>query len=244
MTKGIFITGTGTDVGKTIVSAGLLYLLRSSGYSAVYYKAALSGALADGNQFIPGDTRFVSQFAGLTEAYENMTPYVYKTAVSPHLAARLENQPIDLTILKEKFKQLQQKYDYIVMEGSGGIACPLIDKDVPYLLHDFVKELGLDIIIVASAGLGTINHTLLTIKYIESLGMTIKGVIINGYKKNDICADDNISTIQRLTNVPILGILPWIEEIDCDNVQFGNLREQIKQCIHIENFISCMNDIL
>ncbi len=92
MSKGVFIVGTDTDVGKTIVTAGIMHVLRSNGYNATYFKAALSGAIEIGDKLIPGDTELACQASNLEEAYENITPFVYKTAVSPHLAAKLENK--------------------------------------------------------------------------------------------------------------------------------------------------------
>lgn len=217
MAKGIFIVGTDTDVGKTIVTAALMYVLRSSGYNATYFKAALSGALEEGNKLIPGDTKLVSKVSNLKEAYENITPYVYKTPVSPHLAAKIENNPIDLDIVKEKYSYLKKNYDYIVGEGSGGIVCPLIynEKEL-YMLEDLIKDLNMSVIIVARAALGTINHTVLTVRYIESLGIKIKGIIINNYKEDFLC-DDNINMIEKLTNIPIIGKLKNIEDLN-DNM--------------------------
>ena len=205
MAKGIFIVGTDTDVGKTIVTAGLIHVLRSNGYNATYFKAALSGALEIGNELIPGDTKLVCEVSNLEEAYENITPYVYKAAVSPHLAAKLENNPMDLDIIREKYDYLKEKYDYIIAEGSGGIVCPLIDDERGlYTLENLIKDLNMSVIIVARAGVGTINHTVLTVKYIEALGIKIKGIIINNYKEDLIC-DDNINMIEKMTKVPIIG---------------------------------------
>ena len=211
MAKGVFIVGTDTDVGKTVVTAGIMHVLRSNGYNATYFKAALSGAIELDNELIPGDTKFVSEVSNLKEAYENITPYVYKTAVSPHLASKLENKPIDLNVIREKYNYLKGKYDYIIAEGSGGIVCPLIDDERGlYTLENLIKDLNMSVIIVARAGVGTINHTVLTVKYIESLGINIKGIIINRYIENLMC-NDNINLIEKLTKIPVLGKLKDIE---------------------------------
>jgi len=210
MSKGIFIVGTDTDVGKTIVTAGLLYALRSIGYNATYFKAALSGAIEEGDKLIPGDTKIVSDVSNLSEVYENMTPYIYKTEVSPHLAAIIEKKPMDLKVIKEKYQYLKEKYDYIIAEGSGGIICPLIDDEKGiYTLDNLIKDLNFSVIIVARAGVGTINHTVLTVKYIENLGIKIKGIIINNYEENHI-ADDNIRIIEKLTRIPVIAKLKGI----------------------------------
>lgn len=210
MSKGVFIVGTDTDVGKTIVTAGLLYILRSRGYNATYFKAALSGALEEGDKLIPSDTKVVCDVSNLQELHENITPYVYKTAVSPHLAAIIEKKPIDLEVIKEKYQYLKAKYDYIITEGSGGIICPLIDDEKGiYTLDNLVKDLNFSVIIVARAGVGTINHTVLTVKHIENLGIKIKGIIINNYEENQV-VDDNIRIIEQLTKIPVIAKLKTI----------------------------------
>ena len=240
MCKGIFIVGTDTDAGKTIVTAGIMHLLRSKGYKASYFKAALSGALIEEEtgKLIPGDTKLVSDVSNLNEAYENITPYVYETAVSPHLAAKIEDMPMDLDIIKEKYEKLKEKYDYIVVEGSGGIICPLIDDERGiYLLEDLIKTLKLDAILVARAGLGTINHTVLTVRYMESIGIKLKGIIINNYEKSLLC-DNNIEMIEKLTKLPIIAKLPILE--DLENNRGEAIREGAEKAIEVEKIIECM----
>jgi len=105
MAKGIFIVGTDTDVGKTVVTAGLMHLLRSNGYNATYFKAALSGAFEVSNELIPGDTLIACDVSNLKESYVNITPYVYKSPVSPHLAAKIENNPIKIEVIREKYER-------------------------------------------------------------------------------------------------------------------------------------------
>lgn len=241
MTKGVFIVGTDTDVGKTIVTAGLMYVMRSNGYNATYFKAALSGALEEDNKLIPGDTRIVSETSNLEEKYENITPYVYKNAVSPHLASKLENKPIDLNIIKQKYNYLKEKYDFIISEGSGGITCPLIeDERGSYSLENLIKTLNMNVIIVARAGLGTINHTVLTVKYIESLGIKIKGIIVNNYEKSLLC-DDNIKMIEKLTKVPIIGKLKKIEGLKDNMIE--DIRKNAKEAFKAEDIINCMEEL-
>lgn len=241
MAKGVFIVGTDTDVGKTVVTAGLMHVLRSNGYNAAYFKAALSGALEVEGKLIPGDTKLVSEVSKLEEAYENITPYVYKTAVSPHLAARLENNPMDLDIVREKYAYLKKNYDFIIAEGSGGIVCPLIDDERGlYSLENLIKDLKMSVIIVARAGLGTINHTVLTVKYIENLGIKIKGIIINNYKDNFLC-DDNIEMIEKLTKVPIIGKLKSIENLEGDMIKA--IRTNAEKAFSYLKIIECMEEL-
>lgn len=241
MAKGVFIVGTDTDVGKTVVTAGLMHVLRRNGYNAAYFKAALSGALEIEGKLIPGDTKLVSEVSKLKEAYENITPYVYKAAVSPHLAAKLESNPIDLDIVREKYAYLKKKYDFIIAEGSGGIVCPLIDDERGlYTLENLIKDLNMDVIIVAMAGLGTINHTVITVKYIEALGIKIKGIIINNYKEDFLC-DNNIKMIEKLTKVPIIGKFKSIENLEDNMIEA--IRTNAEKTFKIEKIIECMEEL-
>ncbi|MBU3144887.1 dethiobiotin synthase [Clostridium sp. CF012] len=241
MAKGVFIVGTDTDVGKTVVTAGIMHVMRSNGYNATYFKAALSGAFEVGNELIPGDAKLSCEVSNLEEAYENITPYVYKAQVSPHLAAKLENKPIDLDVIREKYDYLKGKYDYIIAEGSGGIICPLIDDERGlYTLENLIVDLNMSVVIVARAGLGTINHTVLTVKYIESLGINIKGIIINNYTENFLC-NDNIKMIEKLTKVPVIGKLKYIENLKDNMVQA--IRTHAERAFSIKTIEKCMNQL-
>ncbi|GFZ30203.1 ATP-dependent dethiobiotin synthetase BioD [Clostridium zeae] len=241
MTKGIFIVGTDTDVGKTIITAGLMHLLKSNGYNATYFKAALSGAVEIDNKLIPGDTELVSKVSKLKEDYENITPYIYREAVSPHLAAKLENNPMNLDVIKEKYVYLKNKYDYIVAEGSGGIVCPLIDDERGlYVLENLIKDLNMSVLIVAKAGVGTINHSVLTVKYIENLGIKIKGIIINNYKE-ELLYDDNISMIEKLTKIPVIGKLKTIENLENNTIEA--IRTNSEEAFSVHKILECMEEL-
>lgn len=238
MSKSIYVVGTDTDIGKTIVTGSLVYLLRKSGYNTCYYKAALSGAEVEGETLIPGDTKFVCDISGINEKYEDLTGYIYKTAVSPFLASKIENNPIDINVVKDKYEKLKSKYDYIICEGSGGIICPIscVENKI-YNLDDLIKTMDMDVILVASAELGTINHTILTVKYLESVGIKIKGIIINKYEDTQLC-NDNIHMIKIMSGISILGVMPLIDEKD------NKLKEKIKnlseKVFDAKEIVNCM----
>lgn len=241
MTKGIFIIGTDTDVGKTIVTAGIMNVLRSNGYNATYFKAALSGALEINEEVVPGDTNIVSEVSGLKEYYENITPYVYKTAVSPHLAAQIENKKIDIEVIKEKYNYLKEKYDYIIAEGSGGIVCPLIyENERIYSLENLIKDLNMDVIIVTRSGLGTINHTVLTVKYLQNIGVNIRGIIANNYENNLLC-NDNIKMIEKITKIPIIAKFPKIKDLEEDMVE--KIREKSIESLNVYELIKFFKEL-
>jgi len=241
MAKGVFIVGTDTDVGKTVVTSSIMHVLRSNGYNATYFKAAVSGAFEVGNKIIPGDAMIVREVSNLEESFENITPYVYKAEVSPHLAAKLENKPIQIEVIREKYEYLKIKYDYIIAEGSGGIVCPLIDDERGvYTLENLIVDLNMSIIIVARAGVGTINHTVLTVKYIQAIGINIKGIIINNYIDNLVC-NDNIQLIKKLTKVPIIGKLKHIENLKENMVQA--IRSHAEKAFSIKTIDECLDQL-
>ena len=206
MRKGIFVVGTGTDVGKTYVTGLILKKLSESGVSAAYYKAAMSGNLRqqDGT-LLPGDALAVRQMSGIDQSPEEMCPYVYEHAVSPHLAAALEGNPVQLEQVLDGFERLRQKYEYITMEGSGGILCPIRGGAQKLWLTDLIKACALSCLLVADAGLGTINSVGLTAFYMREQGIPLKGIIFNRFKPQDAMHLDNLQMCEELTGVPVIA---------------------------------------
>ena len=206
MSKNIFVTGTGTEIGKTYVAGLLVKKLHEAGEKSAYYKAAMSGndKDADGN-LIPGDAKFVKELAGIDQDLNEMCPYIYERAYSPHLAAQIEGNPVNLDYVVEKLRDLEKKYDYITLEGSGGILCPLRFDDEEVYLEDFVKKAKLSSIIVADAGLGTINNLVLTAFYMKEKGMKVKGIIFNNFIPGDVLQEDNIKMCQHMSGLKVLA---------------------------------------
>lgn len=201
MAKGIFVTGTGTDIGKTYVTALIVKKLADAGIHAGYYKAALSGAPS----IAESDAGYVKKIAGIAQEDTSLLSYLYQNAVSPHLAARMEGNPVDPEKVKEDFEKVTGKFDYVTVEGSGGIACPIRwDGEHKMLLEDIVKMLQLDTLVIADAGLGTINAVVLTVEYIRNHGMCVKGVILNHYAGGTM-QEDNERMIEELTGVPVIA---------------------------------------
>lgn len=206
MSKNIFVTGTGTEIGKTYVAGLLVKKLHEAGEKSAYYKAAMSGndKDADGN-LIPGDAKFVKELAGIDQNLNEMCPYIYERAYSPHLAAQIEGNPVHLDYVVEKLRDLEKKYDYITLEGSGGILCPLRFDDEEVYLEDLVKKAKLSSIIVADAGLGTINNLVLTDFYMKEKGMKVKGIIFNNFIPGDVMQEDNIKMCEHMSGLKVLA---------------------------------------
>ena len=207
MNKGYFVTATGTDVGKTFVTALLVKKWRDSGIDAGYYKAALSGAEFRDGKWVAGDADYVKRIANLPDTQEQLVSYVYKEAVSPHLAARKEGNPVELAKVKADFEAACARHEFIFAEGSGGIVCPIRYDAQKIFLEDIIKTVNLPILVVTTAALGSINACVLTVEYARSRGLDIRGLIVNRYGSsgNLEMEDDNIRMMQDLTGLEILA---------------------------------------
>lgn len=206
MSKNLFITGTGTDVGKTFVTGLIVKKLHESGIKAAYYKAAMSGndRRADGS-LIPGDALHVKTVSKIEQPLENMCPYVYENAVSPHLASRLEGNPVELERVLQEFDVVCSKYEYVTSEGSGGILCPLCFDEDKIQLTDFIKARNLACLIIADAGLGTINNVGLTAAYMKSENITMKGIILNHFQPGNVMHEDNLKMCEYMTGLKVIA---------------------------------------
>ena len=206
MAKKIFITGTGTDVGKTYVTGLIVKKLKESGMNAAYYKAAMSGnERTEEGMLLPGDAQYVKTVSGIEQSLACMCPYVYEAAVSPHLASRIEGNPVMLQEVVKGFEEVCRQYDYVTMEGSGGILCAICFDERELWLEDVIRELGLSSLIVADAGLGTINSVVLTVEYMRAKGLPVKGIIFNRFHPGDRMEEDNLRMCEHRTKLPVLA---------------------------------------
>lgn len=206
MGKGLFVIGTGTDVGKTYISGLLVKALHKSGAKAAYFKAAMSGNSRDASgRLIPGDAAHIKAVSGIGQPLNSMCPYVYERAVSPHLAARLEGNPVDRARVLSELSVLRQQYDYVTMEGAGGILCPLRMDRQQLWLPDLVRDSRFPCLLVADAGLGTINAVGLTAFYLRAQHIPLAGIVLNRFVPDDIMHEDNRRMCEQLTGAPVVA---------------------------------------
>ena len=214
MSRNLFITGTGTDMGKTYVTRMIVKKLREEGERAAYYKAAMSGnRKGDDGRLIPGDSWYVKHISGISQPLEEMCSYVYEAAVSPHLAACMEGNPVEMDQVLKDFDAVCGRYNYVTVEGSGGILCPLRFDRQKILLEDFIRARNLNCLIVADAGLGTINSVVLTAEYMKSRGITVRGIILNHYETGNRLHEDNAFMCRTLTG---LDVVAYVKDGDTD----------------------------
>jgi len=215
MNKGIFITGTDTGVGKTFVSAVLLTAMRKTGIDAVPMKPVQTGCTARKGRLTAPDLTFILRSAGIktTNSERNlMCPYKFRPACSPHLAASVAGKKISLLRIRQCFRKLSSCHRMVIVEGAGGVLVPVNGKKT---MLDLMKMLDLPVILVARPGLGTINHTLLSINELRRSGLHIHGIIFNQTKpgRPGFIEKDNFKTVALLGKVRILGYLPFIRSL-------------------------------
>ena len=205
MTKKVFITATGTDIGKTYVSALIVRKMRESGLNCGYYKPVLSGVKEKDGKLTESDCNYVVNTAKLPVTADECVTYWWKEAVSPHLASKRAGQIIQTSQILTDYKKICNKYDYVLVEGAGGITCPLrLDNEI-YLLKDLIKDLNIPVIIVADGGLGTINSTLLTVEYARKNNIKINGIILNNFDSKNFMHIDNLKQTEKLTSVKVIA---------------------------------------
>lgn len=235
MKAGIFITGTDTEVGKTIVSAGLALCLRDRGVKVGIMKPVATGCYGPEERLISHDAAF------LMEAAEGQFPPLhspsrFRNPLSPNVAAMLEKKEVNVERILKSFRELAKHYDYMIVEGIGGIMVPL-KKD--YYVASLIRDMKLPLIIVSYAGLGAINHTLLTVDAAMIRGLEVKGVIFNRVAVSNYSMAEltNPKVIHDLSGVPILGSLPEIDDLQVEGCRFGKLKEVFQERIQIDKIL-------
>ena len=196
MNKGLFITGTDTGVGKTIVACGVAALLRSRKIKVGVMKPVASGSRDDAMR--------LRKAAGMTEEPAIINPLFYKAALAPTVAAALERREVDLEAVYRSYWYLQKHYDVVVVEGIGGVKVPLGESTY---VADLIEALRLPALVVGRAGLGTLNHTLLTLDALEVKKVPVMGVLLNGAHGSGLAEKTNPEELQDHTAVPVLGVL-------------------------------------
>ncbi len=219
MPKQYFITGTNTDIGKTFVTAGLTKLSTSLNIPTAVMKPVQTGT-----EEYHSDLSYIKSQAPEIMVLEKELecPYEFKFAASPHLAAAKEDKSIDPQVILNAHNEITNLgAETILVEGAGGIFVPIVGS---YTMLDLMKDLDIPVILVGTVELGAINHALLSIEALKSAGLEIAGIILNKVPQEPSQIElDNIETIEKLSNVPLLGT---IKSIDPDNEMDKALLEQ------------------
>ena len=211
--RGLFVTGTDTDVGKTYVSTMILRELVAAGVRVGISKPACSGAVSDGDNFRWPDLDELAAAAGITNV-DWICSQRFRAPLAPPVAARLERRPIRFRTMQDELQAWSTRAEIVIVEGVGGLLCPLTDD---HSVADFASWTGFPLIVVARLGLGTINHTLLTIEAARHRHLEIAGVIVND--ADNLCdspaGQTNMSELAARTDIPVLGMVAFGSQTAC-----------------------------
>lgn len=217
MARGIFVTGTDTGVGKTIVAGLLVRAARILGFTVAGMKPVETGCRRSGDALLCSDGSYLRDMANMDELVHHLTPCAYEVPLSPMAAAEIEERAIDVPLIVDRFQSLARKYDAVIVEGTGGILVPLNEK---YFIADLAIDMGLSLVVVASPFLGTINHTLLTVEYAQRRGLDVAGFIINYSTppERTLAEKTNPQLLDRLCPVPMIGVVPYLEDMSTEGL--------------------------
>ncbi len=217
MGKGLFITGTDTGVGKTLVSVGLVTLFKERGMHVGVMKPAESGCRREEGRLIPEDAIMLKNTAESRDDLEIINPYALEAPLAPALAAEMEGVEIKLEKIRRAFEILISHHDIVIVEGAGGFLVPLFGD---FFMADLVKELNLPLLLVTEAKLGIINHTLLTLSYARERHIPVLGIIMNHSSDQQGLPETlNPDAIRRWAQAPFLGSIPFMPDFDNEVVK-------------------------
>jgi dethiobiotin synthetase len=233
--KGLFVTGTDTGVGKTFVAGGLARCLRDQGIRPGVFKPVETGCPMRQGKRIPRDGSFLRHMAGATEPLDEIVPYRLAAPMAPHVAADVEGVRIDIRLIHRSFRRISSRHTCTLVEGAGGILVPVTRKRT---MVNLIEQCGLSVLLVSRIGLGTLNHTLLTLYYLAQHRIPVAGIILNDpVGQRDPSAPSNPSVLERSTPTPILGNIPHANGLRMTR-EFGNrIARRVARYVRIETII-------
>ena len=201
MTQALMVSAVDTDAGKTFISALIVKTLNQAGLRAAYFKPAASGNPDE----ICADAAYVKATAGLKQSLASMCPFIYAPAVSPLLAGKMTGCPFALPAAAQALAAICADHDYIVIEGAGGLCCPLTAQ--PFFISDLAAAWQTPIFLCAPAGLGTLNHCLLNAHFLHTQGLALAAAALNHFNAEDFLHQDNLACLKTwLPGTPILTV--------------------------------------
>ena len=222
--QGLFITGTDTGVGKTVVTAAILAHFQHQGKKAGVMKPIETGVDSTCSSPSNSDALFLMECGGIEDTLVEVCPVRLKPAASPFQAALIENRSIQPETILSAYRKLSEKYDWMLVEGIGGVRVP-ITRD--YGVVDLMRDLGLPAVVVAHYQLGTLNHTLMTLDTLKQNGIPVRGVVFNrtGPEAPDAIEQDQPRLIEELSGTKVLGEFPYIDNLSTESFTPEKLKE-------------------
>jgi len=207
--KAVFVTGTDTGVGKTVATAVLGTLFQDKGWDVGVMKPVQCGGK---------DAQFLKEILKVSDPLEEINPYHAKDPLSPHLAFERAKQQVSIPRIRDLFDKLRQRHDILLVEGAGGLCVPVKPG---YFVFDLIRELDLDVVVVSRLGLGTINHTLLTVRQAQAEGLTVKGVLFSAdqSRPKGIPEKTNPAAVKKWGEVRVLGEIPHLKTVTAAQIK-------------------------
>ncbi|MGR6034081.1 MAG: dethiobiotin synthase [Candidatus Nitrosoglobus sp.] len=209
MGKGIFVTGTDTEIGKTCCSLGLMICLQRAGYQVAAMKPVASGCKQTKLGMCNEDAMLLSRYANVSVTYQQVNPYALTLPIAPHVAAAVQGVEIQPAVIKASFDAVSTLADAVVVEGIGGWAVPINAKQT---MADVAILLDLPVVLVVGLRLGCLNHALLTTSAIMQAGLPLAGWIANNIKPTSAWAKENIQALCERLPMPLLGTVPYLSQ--------------------------------
>jgi len=211
MSRGYFVTGTDTGVGKTLVSSALLLKLSEQGRTVAGMKPVASGCVSTPEGLRNEDAQSLMTYSGVSADYALVNPYAFEPAIAPHLAAQQAGVMMSRNTIMAAYDQLCLQADTLVVEGVGGWQVPLTETET---MEDLAKQINLPVIMVVGIRLGCINHALLTYQAIQRSGLICCAWVANQVEEDMPCVEENITSIQTRLDIPCWGVIPWLDKVD------------------------------
>jgi dethiobiotin synthetase len=227
---GLFITGTDTGVGKTLIAGAIAKIFTEKGVKVGVFKPIATGCKRSWDGLISNDTEFLAHCANSDLSLSTITPVGYPTPAAPVVSAACDGPAIDFDRIAAAYKDICQNSDIVVVEGIGGVRVPLTPE---FDLLDLAVEFALPVVIVARPNLGTINHTLMTIDCVRAAELEIAGVVINSYNATEstVAEDTAPEVITRCSGVDVLSVVPFDETVDIETANLGEfVVESLMNC--------------
>jgi len=239
--KGIFITGTDTGVGKTLVAGAFADALRRKGVSVGVYKPIVSGCRKVNGQWVADDTLFLKKCAQVSDGLDEISPFCFQHPLAPMVAAEKAKRKISFTAIRAGLKRLQKKYEFVIVEGVGGLMVPITPTKT---VVDMMRLCGYPVLVVGRLGLGTLNHTLLTLSELKRARAKVAGVVLNQevpMSKKGLAEQTNQKVLQRLTRTPVWSPFPYMSQA---SVEKGKVKFNVSALKQFFRQSGCLKRVL
>ena len=229
-TRGIFVTATDTEVGKTAVAGGLARIASRHGVDVGVMKPIASGGVRRGRGLVSEDALFLRHAARVKDQLDLINPLCFGPPLAPTVAAEQTGRAIDMSRVWRAFDELRRRHDFMIVEGVGGALVPIGDD---LYVADMIKRMGLPTLIVARPNLGTINHTLLTVECLRGRGVKIAGIVLNDLRADQAgdAERTNPVVIAAFARAPVLGVVRDAAGLDVTKQKLGSITRCLQNAL-------------